>query len=143
MTCPFPHTRRDQTWLALGLALGAGIVYVSSSASPKPTPSTAAVATPSSAVAPGSSSSVRHVVLLQLKDDVPESLLAEFVAAAQALPSQIPQILSYNVGLDLGLKSSTPNHPIAITALFKDKYDYEVISFKVRILFKVRLLTFQ
>jgi hypothetical protein len=140
MTCPFPHTRRDQTWLALGLALGAGIVYLSSSASPKPTPS---AATPSSAVASGSSSSVRHVVLLQLKDDAPESLLAEFVAAAQALPSQIPQILSYNVGLDLGLKSATPNHPIAITALFKDKYDYEVISFKVRLLLKVRLLTFQ
>ena len=32
---------------------------------------------------------------------------------------------------------------LPVTALFKDKYDYEVISFKVRILFKVRLLTFQ
>jgi len=34
--------------------------------------------------------------------------------------------MSYSVGLDLGLKSATPNHPVAITALFKDKYDYEV-----------------
>jgi hypothetical protein len=73
-----------------------------------------------------SASSVRHVVLLQLKDEIPEDVLNNFVAAAKELPSKIPQIMSYSVGLDLGLKSATPNHPIAITGLFKVKYDYEV-----------------
>lgn len=112
MTCPFPHTRRDQIWLALGLALGAGAVYLSSGrATPPPNLG---------------DSAVRHVVLLQLKDETPERVLSEFVAAAKALPSKIPEIKGYEVGLDLGLKSVSPNHPMAITALFKDKYDYEV-----------------
>ena len=81
---------------------------------------------PGAAAEDASVSSVRHVVLLQLKDEVPEKVLNDFIAAAKKLPSKIPEIMSYSVGLDLGLKSATPNHPVAITALFKDKYDYEV-----------------
>jgi len=126
MTCPFPHTRRDQTWLAVGVALGLGIMYLSAPNKVAPPDMSSLAPAPGGASEDTSASSVRHVVLLQLKDEIPEDVLNNFVAAAKELPSKIPQIMSYSVGLDLGLKSATPNHPIAITGLFKDKYDYEV-----------------
>ena len=80
MTCPFPHTRRDQTWLLVGLGLGAALTYKLSK--PKRGP-------------------VRHVVLLQVKEDTPRDLLESFVAQAKELPAKIPEISTYEVATEI------------------------------------------
>ncbi len=110
MACPIPHTRRDQFWLTFGLALGAGFAYFAlKPMKPK-------------------DGDLRHVVLLKVKDETPESVLNDFVNQANALQTKIPGILSYNAGRDLGFKGTAPNHPIAITATFKDQKDYEAYA---------------
>ena len=102
----------DRTWLSAGLAAGLaigvalGIGWKNRSSG---------------------GGGVRHVVLLKFKEDVPISVVSDFIAQAKLLPQNIPEIQTYEVGGDIGLAGSA-NHDLAIAASFSDKAGYLVYA---------------
>ena len=66
----------------------------------------------------------RHVVVLSFNDDTTPDQRAAFKDALEALSSQIPEILDYQVGHDAGLADT--NHQFAIVADFADAESYVV-----------------
>ena len=64
----------------------------------------------------------RHAVLLKFKRDVKPNVIQGFAAELRALPTVIPNILSYEVGMDLYLHASSdgenPNCGLSIAATF-------------------------
>ena len=65
---------------------------------------------------------VRHSVLLRFQSDTPKEWIAQKAAELRALPERIPNILSYEVGMDLGLQDG--NYHLSIAALFPHKKAY-------------------
>lgn len=61
----------------------------------------------------------RHVLLLTMRDDVGESQVDALIEALRALPAQIPEIASYRVGRDLGLRDDTAD--VAIVAEYANE----------------------
>lgn len=61
----------------------------------------------------------RHVLLLTMRDDVDESQVDALIEALRALPAQIPEIVSYRVGRDLGLRDDTAD--VALVAEYADE----------------------
>lgn len=107
MTCPFPHTKRDQVWLTVGIAVGAAIGYYLKKASSNV------------------SGDVRHVVLFKFKEGVSEEQVNEFIKQAKLMPSKIKEIKTFEIGRDLGLgKAPGSNHPVSIVASFSSDADY-------------------
>lgn len=66
---------------------------------------------------------IRHVVLLTMNDDLSDADVETIVSAIKELPSQIPALMAYEVGADLGLAEG--NATIAITADVEDVEGYE------------------
>jgi len=106
----------DRTWLSVGLAAGLavglalGIGWKNRSDG-----------------GGGGGGLVRHVVLLKFKEDVPISVVSDFIAQAKLLRQKIPEIQTYEVGSDIGLDGSA-NHDLAIAASFSDKAGYSVYA---------------
>jgi hypothetical protein len=65
---------------------------------------------------------IRHVVLFRWKDDVDEAHVAATAAALRALPAQIPEIISYSCGQDLGVAAT--NLDFAVSAQFASTVDF-------------------
>lgn len=65
----------------------------------------------------------RHIVLLTLADDAPAGRADEIAAALRALPSVIPELRGYEVGVDLGL--SAGNATIGVVADTDDRQGWE------------------
>jgi hypothetical protein len=61
----------------------------------------------------------RHLVMFRFKPGVSDDQRAAALAALQALPSQIPEIQGYHVGLDLGLRDG--NFEMGVAAVFADE----------------------
>jgi hypothetical protein len=107
MACPFPHTTRDKTWLAIGIAVGAAIGYYFKKAY---------------TTVPGD---IRHVVLFKFKEGVAQEDIDEFIRQAKLMPNLIKEIKTFEIGYDLGLgKAPGSNHPVSIVASFKSSKDY-------------------
>ena len=49
----------------------------------------------------------RHVLLLTMRDDADDTQVNALVDALRSLPAQIPEIVSYRTGRDLGLRDDT------------------------------------
>ena len=62
-----------------------------------------------------------HIVLVTIADDAPEERVEALVAGLRALPDQIPEIVDYQVGRDLGLAEG--NAEVAIVARFASAED--------------------
>lgn len=62
---------------------------------------------------------IRHCVFITLSDGTSEAARAAIVEALEGLPAQIPEIASYEVGVDLGWRDGNPE--IAIVASFADQ----------------------
>lgn len=71
---------------------------------------------------------VRHIVLLTFADDAPTGIAEAVVDALSKLPGTIPEIASYQVGLDLGLAASMPGHnaSVGVVAEFADATAYGI-----------------
>jgi hypothetical protein len=65
----------------------------------------------------------RHIVLLTLADGAPAGRAEEIVAALRALPGRIPELRSYQVGVDLGI--SEGNATVAVVADTEDRAGWE------------------
>lgn len=65
---------------------------------------------------------IRHVVVFRWNESVTEADLTAMAAALDALPSAIPQIISYRHGRDLGLNPA--NFEYAIVADFVNADDF-------------------
>ena len=65
---------------------------------------------------------IRHVVLFRFTAETTEEQKAAIVDGLRALPPQIPELLTYNVGPDLGLSEGT--FEIAVVADFVDADAY-------------------
>lgn len=65
---------------------------------------------------------LRHVVLLKFGPDTSAEDLGAIVATLRTLPDQIPELIDYRVGLNLGLDAG--NWPLAVTADFADEAGY-------------------
>ena len=61
----------------------------------------------------------RHVVLFELAADAPEGSAEASAAALEGLPARIPEIRSYEVGVDLGLRPG--NAQVGLVAGFDDE----------------------
>jgi hypothetical protein len=61
---------------------------------------------------------IRHVVMFRWNDSVTDEELGGMAAALDALPGEIPEIVTYRHGRDLGL--GTNNFEYSITADFAD-----------------------
>jgi hypothetical protein len=66
----------------------------------------------------------RHVVLLRWADDVPDDHVEQVRAGLDALPSQIPQIRSFQHGSDVGV--SEGNYDYVVIADFDNVGDRRV-----------------
>ena len=66
----------------------------------------------------------RHVVLLRWADDVPDYHVDQVRAGLDALPSQIPQIRSFQHGSDVGV--SEGNYDYVVIADFDNVGDWRV-----------------
>jgi len=64
----------------------------------------------------------RHVVLLRWADDVPDDHVEQVRAGLDALPSQIPQIRSFQHGSDVGV--SEGNYDYVVVADFDNVGDW-------------------
>ncbi|WCO68359.1 Dabb family protein [Iamia majanohamensis] len=62
-----------------------------------------------------------HIVLVDVAEGTPEDRVEALVAGLRALPAQIPEIGSYEVGRDLGLAEG--NAGVAIVARFATPED--------------------
>lgn len=65
---------------------------------------------------------IRHVVLFRFLPETTDAQKAAMVEGLRALPAQIPQLLAYNVGPDLGLTDAT--FDLAVVADFADADGY-------------------
>ena len=68
----------------------------------------------------------RHLVLLAFTEETTDEQKQAVVDALCGLPHQIPEILSYRVGLDAGINDG--NHDIAVVADFADVDGYRVYA---------------
>ena len=76
---------------------------------------------------------VKHIVMFGLKDTAEASQIATVRQGLLALPQHIPTIVSYELGMDLGLPSgqSHPagkNRSIAWSCCFRSVEDYEAYA---------------
>jgi hypothetical protein len=67
---------------------------------------------------------IRHVVLFTFVDSVTSAQVDELAAALDSLPGQIPEIVTYRHGRDLGL--SETNFDYAVTADVASEEDLAV-----------------
>lgn len=65
---------------------------------------------------------IRHIAMLTLRPDTPGDHVDRLVAELRALPSLIPEIDDYEVGVDLGLAEG--NATVAVVARFRDTDDW-------------------
>lgn len=65
---------------------------------------------------------IRHVVLFRFHDDTPDRPIEALDAALSALPRQIPAILDYRHGRDLGITDGTWDY--AVVGDFADEAAY-------------------
>lgn len=65
---------------------------------------------------------IRHCVQVFCRPDTDRSSLESMAAALRSLPSQIPEIDDYEVGIDLGLTDPTPR--VGIVARFASVEDW-------------------
>lgn len=65
---------------------------------------------------------IRHVVLLRWSTAPDDAAQRAFAAALDALPAQIPEIVSYEHGADVGIAAG--NFDYAVTATFADAQDF-------------------
>lgn len=56
---------------------------------------------------------IRHVVMFRWNDTVTDSSVAALSAALDALPSQIPELVAYRHGGDLGLAPTNFDYAVA------------------------------
>jgi quinol monooxygenase YgiN len=63
---------------------------------------------------------IRHVVVVKFKPETTPEAADEIVRKLQSLPSQIPVVREYEVGLDLN-----SGQALAIVGLFEDKESFE------------------
>ncbi|MGL4298964.1 MAG: Dabb family protein, partial [Candidatus Neomicrothrix subdominans] len=61
----------------------------------------------------------RHVLLLTMRDDADDTQVNALVDALRSLPAQIPEIVSYRTGRDLGLRDDTAD--VAIVGEYADE----------------------
>jgi hypothetical protein len=61
---------------------------------------------------------IRHVVMFRWNDSVTDEQLVGMASALDALPGEIPEIVSYHHGRDLGIGAT--NFEYSITADFAD-----------------------
>lgn len=61
----------------------------------------------------------RHVLLMTVRPDAEPGQITGLVEALRGLPAQIPEIISYQVGEDLGLRDG--NADLALVAEFADE----------------------
>lgn len=61
---------------------------------------------------------IHHVVMFRWKDGVDDAHVQATAAALRALPGQIPEIVSYSCGPDLGVAET--NFDFAVSAQFAD-----------------------
>ena len=61
----------------------------------------------------------RHVLLLTMNDGVDDAQVDALVEALRGLTAQIPEIVSYRVGRDLGLRDDTAD--VAIVGEYADE----------------------
>ncbi|TLP57991.1 MULTISPECIES: Dabb family protein [Microbispora] len=66
----------------------------------------------------------RHIVLLKWTDDATEEQRAEVARRLNELPGVIPEIRTYQIGLDAGVNQG--NFSFAVTAEFDSPEDYIV-----------------
>ncbi len=59
---------------------------------------------------------IRHVVMFRWKEGVDDAHVQATAEALRALPGQIPEILSYSCGSDVGIAAT--NFDFAVSALF-------------------------
>jgi hypothetical protein len=69
---------------------------------------------------PSSAGVIRHVVVARFKPDTTEYAAGEVVQKLRELPSQIPVIRGFEVGLDM-----TSGKGLAIVGLFDDRASFE------------------
>ena len=62
---------------------------------------------------------IRHCVLLRMREALDPRAVEGLVEALRALPGQIPQIRGYEVGVDLGWRQGNPD--VAVVATFDDE----------------------
>jgi len=68
---------------------------------------------------------IRHTVIITL-DGAEDSLIDSIVDRLRLLPAEIPQIVNYTVGRDLGLQSGPPT--IVVVGDFHSTNDYLAYS---------------
>ena len=61
----------------------------------------------------------RHVLLLTMRNDADDAQVDGLIEALRALPAQIPEIVSYRAGRDLGLRDDTAD--VAIVGEYADE----------------------
>lgn len=61
----------------------------------------------------------RHVLLLTMRDDADDTQVNALVDALRSLPAQIPEIVSYRAGRDLGLRDDTAD--VAVVGEYADE----------------------
>ncbi len=66
----------------------------------------------------------RHVVMLTLSDDTPDSQRVALRDALAELPAAIPEILDYSVGLDIG--ENDRNADLVVIGDFADQHAFKI-----------------
>jgi hypothetical protein len=61
---------------------------------------------------------IRHIVVAKFQEGTPQQEITEIVAALRALPSRIPEIRHYQVGLDV--LHSARSYDFALVSAFDD-----------------------
>lgn len=69
---------------------------------------------------------LRHCVLFSWNGDVAEDHKRKVFAALAALPAQIPEILAYSVGPDLGIREG--NYDFGLVADFADEAGFQAYA---------------
>jgi hypothetical protein len=69
---------------------------------------------------------IKHVTLINFKDDTSDEQKAAVLAVFQSLPQHISEIRDYAVGLDLNLLEG--NAGLAVHASFDSQEDFQVYS---------------
>lgn len=69
---------------------------------------------------------IKHVTLINFKDDTSDEQKAAVLAAFQTLPAHIPEIRDYAVGLDLNLLEG--NAGLAVHVSFDSQEDFLTYS---------------
>lgn len=69
---------------------------------------------------------IRHITLINFKEDATQAQKDEALQAFQQLPQHIPGILEFQTGLDLGLLEG--NASLAVQATFANREDFLAYS---------------